>query len=153
MDLVWFPVFNFIAAPKTRFGFYRWYMSVNKTFLIIDDSYIDRLVSGMLIRHTYNATDVVEVSGGQPGLDWLSGEGKKKENHIIILLDIMMPQMNGFEFLNRFEELDSSIQNNATIIMLSSTLDPDDTQRARKHPAVKKLLGKPLSANELRDFV
>jgi CheY-like chemotaxis protein len=128
-------------------------MSVNRIFLVIDDSYIDRLVSGMLIRHAYNATDVYEVSGGQSGLDWLKNEGSRSELPILILLDIMMPQMNGFEFLEHFEQLDASLRDRITIVMLSSTLDLEDTQRARKHPSVKKLLGKPLSANELRPFI
>jgi hypothetical protein len=37
--------------------------------------------------------------------------------------------------------------------MLSSTLDHDDMNRAKKHPSVKKLLSKPLSANELKEFL
>jgi CheY-like chemotaxis protein len=128
-------------------------MLVNYRFLVIDDSYIDRLVSGMLVRHTYNVTEVYEVNGGQQGLDWLLTEGLKSEAKLIVLLDIMMPQMNGFEFLERFDKLDKILQDKTTIVMLSSTLDHEDMQRAKKHPSVKKLLSKPLSANELRNFL
>jgi CheY-like chemotaxis protein len=128
-------------------------MPANHTFLVIDDSYIDRLVSGMLVRHAYSVTEVYEVNGGQQGLDWLITEGTKSNKKLIILLDIMMPQMSGFEFLERFDKLDKALQDKTTIVMLSSTLDHDDMQRAKKHPHVKKLLSKPLSANELRIFL
>jgi CheY-like chemotaxis protein len=123
---------------------------VNKQFLIVDDSYIDRLVAGMLVKRSFNATEVLEVSGGQPALEYICN---KPPRDLVILLDIMMPQMNGFEFLEKFEQLDQSIQNETTIIMLSSTIDPDDIERARKHKCVKKLLSKPLSANELKEYL
>jgi CheY-like chemotaxis protein len=128
-------------------------MEVNKTFLVIDDSYIDRLVAGMLIKRTYNNPDVYEVSGGRQALDWLTEQPSRVSEALIILLDIMMPQMDGFEFLDQFDSLSSDIKNKTTIIMLSSTLDHDDMKKAQQHPQVKKLLSKPLSANELREFV
>jgi CheY-like chemotaxis protein len=128
-------------------------MEVNKTFLVIDDSYIDRLVAGMLIKRTYNNTEVHEVSGGRQALDWLTEQPSRFSDQLIILLDIMMPQMNGFEFLDQFDSLNPGIKDKTTIIMLSSTLDHDDMKRAQRHPQVKKLLSKPLSANELREFI
>jgi CheY-like chemotaxis protein len=128
-------------------------MQADKTFLVIDDSYIDRLVSGMLIKRTFNVTDVHEVNGGKQAIEWLQAHPYKKENRLIILLDIMMPQMNGFEFLERFEKLDSPLKEKTTIVMLSSTLDHEDIARAQQHPHVRKLLSKPLSANELKEFV
>lgn len=128
-------------------------MRDNKTFLVIDDSYIDRLVSGMLIKRTYNVTEVHEANGVIQGLDWLKANAPTFGTHLIILLDIMMPQLNGFDFLDRFDQLTSDIKDRVSIVMLSSTLDHDDIKRAKEHPNVKKLLSKPLSANELKEFV
>lgn len=128
-------------------------MQAKKSFLVIDDSYIDRLVAGMLIKRTFNVPDVHEVSGGKQALDWLTSQESADVDQLIILLDIMMPQMNGFEFLDHFDKLDKFVKDRAIIIMLSSTLDHDDVKRAKQHPYVKKLLSKPLSANELKEFV
>jgi CheY-like chemotaxis protein len=128
-------------------------MEKSYTFLVIDDSYIDRLVSGMMIRHTFNSTEVYEVSGGQPALEWLRSDKLKPENDLVILLDIMMPQMNGFEFLIQFDKLMTELKNNTTVVMLSSTLDHDDIRQAKNHPYVKKFLSKPLLPNQLQEFL
>ncbi len=128
-------------------------MQVNKAFLVIDDSYIDRLVAGMLIKRTYNVTEVHEAGGTMQALEWLEKNPPRADTHLIILLDIMMPQYSGFDFLDRFDALSDDLKRNISIVMLSSTLDHDDMRRAQQHPNVKKLLSKPLSANELREFV
>ena len=121
------------------------------TFLVIDDSYIDRLVAGMLIKRTFENPDVFELSGGKEALDWLNNH--EIDGHLVILLDIMMPYMNGFEFLTHFESLHASTKSNTTIFMLSSTLDHEDMARAEKHPFVEKLLGKPLSEKQLKQLL
>lgn len=128
-------------------------MQAKKSFLVIDDSYIDRLVAGMLIKRTFNVPEVHEVNGGKSALEWLTTQASANANQLIILLDIMMPQMDGFQFLDQFDKLDQSLKDRAIIVMLSSTLDHEDMKRAKQHPYVKKLLSKPLSANELKEFM
>jgi CheY-like chemotaxis protein len=123
------------------------------TFLVVDDSYIDRLVSAMMIRHTFAGADVFEMSGGHQALEWLQNDQSKVKNHLVILLDIMMPQMNGFEFLVHFDKIRPAYKNGSTVIMLSSTLDDDDIRQAKNHPYVKKFLSKPLSPNQLKSFL
>ncbi|HEY0741632.1 MAG TPA: response regulator [Chryseosolibacter sp.] len=125
--------------------------STAKSFLIVDDSYIDRLVSGMLVKRTFNISQVHEVVGGYEALEFLRSHAISGK--LIILLDVMMPRMNGFEFLDQFETLDPSIKNNVDIVILSSTFDDNDIRRGNSHPAVKKMLSKPLSANELRELM
>jgi CheY-like chemotaxis protein len=124
---------------------------IQKTFLIIDDSYIDRLVSGMLVKRTFNVHDVHEVPGGNEALEFL--RTRNIGGKLIILLDIMMPRMNGFEFLDEFEKLEEDVKSRVDIVILSSTFDDNDLKRGNSHPSVKKMLSKPLSANELRELV
>jgi CheY-like chemotaxis protein len=82
--------------------------STQKAFLIVDDSYIDRLVSGMLVKRTFNTNEVFEVVGGNEALEFL--KAYKENTRLIILLDIMMPKMSGFEFLENFEHLDPVVK-------------------------------------------
>jgi CheY-like chemotaxis protein len=105
----------------------------------------------MLIKRTFNVESTVEVNGGNQALEWLKQKTEGQE--VLILLDIMMPQMNGFQFLDQFEKLDDAIRKNVSIVMLSSTLADEDVLKAKQHPTVKKLLSKPLSPNELKPFL
>jgi CheY-like chemotaxis protein len=71
---------------------------------------------------------------------WLRNFKTKKEYQLIILLDIKMPQMDGFEFM-RNKKLDKELTSQIIIFMLSSTLDPLD-KRAKKQLCQKTLLCK-----------
>ncbi len=67
----------------------------------------------------------------------------------IIFLDIRMPIMDGFGFLDEFQKLPASITSVSKVILLSSTLDPEDNAKAEKYPEVIKMLLKPLSVDQL----
>ncbi len=60
-----------------------------------------------------------------------------------------MPEMDGFDFLNAYELLPEDIKTNSHIIMLSSTLDPFDIQKAHSNKHVQSVLNKPLPVSEL----
>ncbi|WP_296622389.1 response regulator [Marivirga sp.] len=110
-------------------------------FLIIDDSETDRLITRILLEESYSNHEVVDVESANKGIEWL--KNNIPEERMCILLDIKMPELNGFEFLNLYEELPESVKQNTTIFMISSTLDPNDIQRANDHLHVRKLLEKP----------
>ncbi len=128
-------------------------MSFKNTFLVIDDSYIDRLVSSMLIQREFESCEVHQVNGAHSAIEWLSARATSPGQPVVIMLDIMMPETNGFEFLELFEKLHPDVKRASTIFMLSSTLDHEDVARAEKHPYVKKLLSKPLSPRELKTLL
>ena len=127
-------------------------MHLKSTFLVIDDSYIDRLVCSMLIKREFEACEVHEVKSAKNGIEWLTSR-HSANGRLVIMLDIMMPEMNGFEFLEQFEKLDPGVKSASTIFMLSSTLDYEDVARAEKHPYVRKLLSKSLSPKELKTLL
>lgn len=122
-------------------------MRINQCFLIIDDSYIDRIVTSSMVKTAFPSSEVTEAGGAIEGLQFLIN--KKHATPLIILLDIKMPEVNGFGFLEAFEKNNDIEKEGITIFMLSSTIDPTDVQQAEESTYVKKLLTKPLSLPEL----
>lgn len=124
-------------------------MKQNYKILIIDDNVIDQIVTRQLLKKHLNLSEIHVVSSGQQGLDWLRNFKNEVHKPLVILLDIKMPQMDGFEFLEEYKKLDKELTSQIIIFMLSSTLDPLDKKRAKTNIYVKKLLCKPLAIDEL----
>ena len=125
-------------------------MKLNHKILIIDDNFIDQIVTKQLLKKKLNLQDIHVVNSGKEALKWLQHYEKEKDGFLVILLDIKMPEMDGFEFLDEFDNPHNSISiDDFVIVMLSSSLDPNDKKRAQKNTHVKTLLSKPLQAEEL----
>ena len=71
----------------------------------------------------------------------------------LLLLDIMMPAMNGFEFMNEFQHMPKEITDTFTVYMLSSTIDRNDIRRAEATPHVLRVLEKPLDIYLLKNLL
>ena len=108
-------------------------MKHNYKILIIDDNIIDQIVTKKLLKKNLNMTESYAVSSGKDGITWLENFKMDLEDKLIILLDIKMPEMDGFAFLEEFEKLDKKNSSQIMIFMLSSTLDPNDKTRAKNN--------------------
>jgi CheY-like chemotaxis protein len=128
-------------------------MKYNYKILIIDDNIIDQIVTKRLLKKKLNLTETYAVSSGKDGIVWLENFIKGAEDKLIILLDIKMPEMDGFAFLEEFEKLDKKNSSQIMIVMLSSTLDPNYKKRAKNNVYVKTLLNKPLPTEEFSSLL
>jgi CheY-like chemotaxis protein len=128
-------------------------MQTNPVFLLIEDNLIDQLITTKLLKNTFDHVQFNVVNNGKQGLDWLDKFNYSQTNHLIILLDIKMPQMDGFEFLSHYEALPDELKKKTQIFMLSSTLDPNDIKRATENFYVKKLFSKPLAVSEFKEII
>ncbi|MGB4973973.1 MAG: response regulator, partial [Cyclobacteriaceae bacterium] len=68
----------------------------------------------------------------------------------VIFLDIDMPLMDGFQFLDEFEKLTSNTKKSCKIVMLTSSINPQDFDRSKKYSNVKLYLNKPLSHDSIQ---
>lgn len=128
-------------------------METNAVFLLIEDNLIDQLITSKLLKNTFGNFKFNVVSDGKQGIDWLYKFNYISNDQLIILLDIKMPQMDGFEFLMHYEALPDELKKKTQIVMLSSTLDPNDLKRANENCHVKKLFSKPLSVSQFREII
>ena len=128
-------------------------MAVNH-LLLIDDSDIDNIVNQRVVEKNNFARHVVVKKSARSGLEYLKEtfERNREELPELIFLDIRMPDMDGFGFLEEFKSLDAFIHERCKIAMLSSSIDSDDFRRASENPFVVKFVNKPLTAKALSDL-
>lgn len=124
-------------------------MEFNSTILLIEDNLIDQLVTKQLLKKILDINQIFVANNGLEGLQWII-KNKKVKQKLIILLDIQMPIMNGFEFLDIFQTLNMEIQKETQIYVVSSTLDSDEIEQIRKNEFVQDFLNKPIPVEELK---
>ncbi len=111
--------------------------------MLIDDNEADNVYHQIMIERSGVVSDVVVKESGFEALDYLKQEASPDVD--LIFLDINMPGMNGFEFLEQYAKL--TVRHPAAIVvMLTSSPSSEDHQRAEQYPAIKAYMTKPLSA-------
>lgn len=125
-------------------------MATYKSVMLVDDNEIDNIINEKIIEANSFADQVLVFQTGQDALDYLK-ENENSEESLpeIVFLDINMPIMDGFQFLEDFEKFADTVRNKCRIIMLSSSISPKDIDRAASSKYVKKYLNKPLNARYL----
>mgnify|MGYP006270866475 CR=1 FL=1 len=125
-------------------------MATYKSVMLVDDNEIDNIINEKIIEANSFAEQVLVFQTGQDALDYLKqheNDGEKLPE--IVFLDINMPIMDGFQFLEDFEKFSETVLGKCSIIMLSSSISPKDIDRAASSKYVKKYLNKPLNARYL----
>ncbi len=116
-------------------------------FVVIDDDPLNNALCKMIIKLALGKMDVRTFTLPEKGFQFIKTEYavNMNESTSIILLDLNMPIMSGWEFLERFEELDEIIKKQVKIYILSSSVDPRDRERAGKNKDVEDYIVKPLT--------
>ncbi len=124
-----------------------------KSVLLIDDSYIDNLINRKILENSQFADDVIVMDSPVRAIDYLNKCFDEQALPEIIFLDIRMPEMNGFEFLQKLREISSGDDGHELkIYVLSSSLDPSDLRRVEGNNLVTKFIGKPLTVRVLDEI-
>ena len=130
-----------------------------KCILLIDDDEATNFLNKIIIERA-NLTEHIQVAqSGQEALDYLTNqgdfleEGKGYPQPDLIFLDINMPAMNGWEFLDEYKKLRDEQKARIVIVMLTTSLNPDDELKARKIPEISNYKNKPISQEMLREVI
>ena len=118
--------------------------------LLIDDDDSANFLSELVIRKTNCTEKVVAVQSGNAALEYL----KSKENGVhpkpdLIFLDINMPGMNGWEFLEAYDELEFEQKGKIVVVMLTTSTNPDDIAKAKSIGGINDFSHKPMTTEML----
>jgi CheY-like chemotaxis protein len=132
---------NIMAAKKYR------------TVMLIDDNEIDNLINQKMIEAASITENIYTHTGAKSAIEFLRNMEKldvaEKVLPDVIFLDIDMPLMDGFQFLDEFEKLTNTAKKKCKIVMLTSSINPQDFNRSKKYENVKLYLNKPLSHDSI----
>ena len=122
---------------------------IENAFIIDDDDiYIFGIKKLVQIKKLCN--EIHTFGNGFDALQRLKElEAQKKPFPEIILLDINMPVMNGWEFMEKFSEIDESLRKDTKTYMVSSSIDPEDIEKANKLKEIEEYIIKPIDLNTL----
>lgn len=128
-------------------------MTNNKiNLLVIDDDDINVFIIKKIVERTGYSVSMVSKSDGKMAIDYLvSIEHDKESFPHLILIDINMPVLNGWEFIEAYEKL--SFPNKPDMYMLSSSVYENDIEKAKTYKSIKGFISKPLSIERLSELL
>jgi CheY-like chemotaxis protein len=118
--------------------------------MLVDDNELDNFINKKLVESDeFSAATTIHTSA-ESALEYLKDNAADNAQiPDLIFLDIMMPEMDGFGFLDAFDKLPDSVKSKCRIVMLSTSDSFKDLNRANQNRYVKRFLNKPLNAQIL----
>lgn len=122
--------------------------------ICVDDDPIALLLSKLVISKANFASQIITCVNGEEAMKYLEKPETIKENSnserpLLILLDLNMPVMDGWEFLEQFSTKMQEQYSSTKIILLSSSIDPNDIKKSKDFSMVVDFLPKPLTKEML----
>jgi CheY-like chemotaxis protein len=114
---------------------------------LIDDDEIFLMISTVNLKTVCSNVEILTATNGQEGLLQLNNARPN-----VILLDVNMPIMGGWEFLEKLSAAGIGVNFDFPIYITTSSVDPEDKRRAQLHPLVKGFIEKPLTAEKIREM-
>ena len=122
--------------------------------LLVDDDEINNFISIKLIKKALLNTEIMACLNGKFAIEQLSEIQRKDPTKLpdYILLDINMPIMNGWEFLDEYKRLNIDPLGKSKIFIISSSVFSNDINKARSYPLVKDFISKPLNVEKIKEL-
>lgn len=131
-------------------------MSEGKKIYIVDDDPIHRLLMNKLFARQPMPYQLEFFENGQKAIDALqsaiNGEADKSIPDLI-LLDIEMPILNGWQFMDNYQSLDEVVKENIDLYMVSSSFSDEDQERVKHYPDVKNYIVKPIRLERIVELL
>jgi len=115
--------------------------------MVIDDDEATNFFNQMIVEKSGCTDHIMVVQSGEAALDYLANTDLPTPS--LIFLDINMPAMNGWEFLDKYRNLSKEQKAGIVVVMLTTSLFPEDILKAKAMPEISSFENKPLTAEKL----
>ncbi len=115
--------------------------------LLIDDDAISNVFNSMILKRNYPSVQIHATCGASEAIDYLKGNPLDKPT--IIFLDLNMPVMNGWDFMEEYKKLNLGID----VVLVTSSDDIGDIARSKDFVEIKHYLVKPITVKDLKEVL
>ena len=121
---------------------------------IVDDDLVYRFTMVKTLESTKLPMDIMAFSDGEEAINFMFDNiDQDAEFPDVIFLDIDMPIMDGFQFMEEFVKIKPRVGKSITVYMVSSSLDPRDIERAHNISAISDYIVKPIGLVRLKEII
>ena len=123
-------------------------MNNSARFIVIDDDPLNNTICRLTIKKALGGVDVKTFTDATQGLQYIDQEYSNPDatdSSTVLFLDINMPIMNGWEFLEKYECLNHTVKNSIKVYILSSSVDDRDIEKAQSNKNIVNYLAKPIT--------
>jgi CheY-like chemotaxis protein len=122
---------------------------MKKVFVVIDDDVTTNFYNKLIISKTFVESEISTFSNPLIAVEYFQKTFIESPVKTIVLLDINMPYLSGWEVLDKIEALNDDAKSNLSTFIVSSSINPEDKRRALNHPLVSGYIEKPLDKEKL----
>ena len=119
-------------------------MNTVRKYIIVNDDPFNNTLCSMILKNILGEIDIKTFTVPEEGLAFIENEYMTNLEPAILFLDINMPTLTGWEFMEQYEKFSEEVKKQISIYILSSSVDQRDKDKAKANQYIKDFISKPL---------
>ncbi|MDB5138050.1 MAG: response regulator containing a CheY-like receiver domain and an DNA-binding domain [Mucilaginibacter sp.] len=122
-------------------------MNAGLKYIIVDDDPLNNTIYSIIIKTALGEVDIKTFTHPEDGLEFI--QNKYVQSHTVLFLDLNMPTLTGWEFLEEYGKFNEELKKQIHIYLLTSSIDQRDKDKAKDNIYVKGFISKPLDSKTI----